>query len=386
MAFTLTFRPDEADGYAVSRAAAACRCLLLVSPLLAAWTAWRSHDLRAFLETRRSVRRRSTALLRMLWPLPLAPVIALLAMLALLAGVAPWDPAVRWMSITAVAALLSSFVLGAAAGQALPRAIAVPSVAVGLFLWHAVPSGIPPYWLRYANASFVTCCTTEQQVSDLVYRASIAVAAVWSVGCLALLALRLTGRLLLMACGVVVAAGLAGGQLLVGPHPPALAVQERAERPVCAQAENTVCVWPENASQLAAEAALIREVQKDLENAGVNMPRVYSESPLYPAGALRIEIASSSAKADRIFTIALSLLPNPEYCTAGGPDAGAIHSTYNEVLYWLSRKSGMTASEVESRLGPAQSPELAATLSRDDDFQRSWYLDKRQLLAAKCST
>ncbi|MEU8071826.1 hypothetical protein AB0B20_18930 [Micromonospora sp. NPDC049151] len=380
-----TTASSAVDDYPLPRVAAAHRSLVLLSPLLAAWTADRSHALRGFLRAHEPVRRRPAALFLALWPLFAAAALAQLVALGA-ARVVPWDPQAVGMTVTTLVALLASFVLGAAAGQAFPRVIALSAPAVALFLWHVVPAGVSPYWLRYANSTFVTCCTPEQQLSTLVYRASIGVAAVWALGVLILLATRLKGRPFSLGLGVVVAVGVAAGSALVESPAGALTVQVRAEQPVCATEKITVCVWPEHADQLPAEVRLFTAVRASLEKAGLNMPDAYSESPLHPTGALRIEAASYATDADRRFTVATALLPDPQRCVVGSAEDAKVHGVYNGALRWLSRKSGMTEAEIQSRLGPIDPSDstMSSVFALPPDEQRQWYLKQRALLDAKC--
>lgn len=376
---------DVASSYSGARLAAAYRGLVLVSPLLAAFTAWHSADLQRYLAIRNSVRHRTTALANALWPLFASAVIALMiavSMASARGALSSWSA--RWMATTTLAALIASGCVGILCGQILPRPIAIPTAGIALFLWHTIPTSTSPSWLRYLNASFVTCCTPEQQVADLAHLGSTSAAAVWISGSLILLLTQLSKRSMAIAAIGVVMLGLLVGRALVGPEPSPLTVEARKDQPICEQTDLTVCVWPENSSRLTTAVALVSDVRRRLSTAGVETPHLYSESPIEPPGAIRIEVADRGTETDQRFSIAIGLLPDISACSNGDGSSNAGHQAYDDLLGWLSLQAGLTLQEISARIPEDVANDVAQVSEGDLQMQQEWYTERRTVLAAAC--
>lgn len=376
----------DPDGvYPVSAYAAASRATILVGPLLACLVAARTATLLGYLRSRTGDRSPLVALGTALWPLlvlgPLAGVASMVSCVREL----PRDPQTLAVLGTVLLALVGCALVGAAASAVLPVVAAVPLVGLGTYAWLTLPATGANVELRNLNASFVGCCTLDQQPAAAMLLGSSVLLLVLVTGLgLVLLAGRprlVSGVLTLVA---LTCAGTAGHLAVTqAPGTPTLmAVTERHDPTRCGTEQHvTVCVWPEHRSGLPEALRVTADVVGRLRAAGLDVPARYSER--LQQGYSRTSVASGASATDLRISLVVGLLPNPQDCRRT-PKLDA-YAVGDQTFAWLALRAGVIRGQLTDRIDPAAvAPVVRLMAARSPDGELRWYLANRRALEAAC--
>ncbi|KOA53560.1 hypothetical protein BAAA27672_08380 [Bifidobacterium animalis subsp. animalis ATCC 27672] len=336
-----------AGGYWDSLVTAANSAIVIVGPSVAFGASWDISALRQgcvfeYPHVRSSVRVLSRAVAPSLWAGLLG--ISLCWALLLPHGRSTFRASDAVVLCTGPVMVLGYACLGAALGLLLPVLFACPLSLIIAYIWIVFPSAMEPMWLRHLNGYEDGCCTPTTMLSLRGVSASL-VFACGAVGVLSLILCGVVHRqrtrigrtatvssIAVAMCTVAVAGTLAAP---FGNYP----VQIRADSLVCAVRENLrVCVWPENADQIASVSVRAHELATELRSADYEVPRTVSESLLdEDAWLVNAERFSSLTESEQRLILASGLTAIDRTVDGCSLDEGA-DSRYRAAAGWLEAK------------------------------------------------
>lgn len=214
-----------------------------------------------------------------------------------------------------------------------------------------------------------SCCDidTDLPSSAIIAPTIFSVALILSV--LLLDATRHTWRVLIaLVVPLLLIATLAAKELVddFGPDP---LVARTAEMTCRDDAGLKVCVWPENAYQLARAMPVVTRTVDKLVGAGLTRPETVTEA----AGSRNwIFDSDASRPADLRFNLALGVLGQlPPRCYSNGQRwlGGRV---YPMVIGWLAETAGVPDPLVRSQLSGSEYRRLADVMRQPGSVQRKW--------------
>jgi hypothetical protein len=333
------------DGYAVDATSQASMTIAFVGAVLAACAAWEGTRLRrGGIWSAPSVRSRWVVAFWALLPVVLVGLVAVTA--AMVVNLARSDaglvPDWRFVVMTAID-LVAYASAGFAAGLLLPIAVAGPLAIVAVFFWIGFVPAMDPVWLRHLTGMFRDCCTQSQDLAWPPVIASFIVDA----GIVAAAALLITGPGRLWGRAAGAAASFAGafviGSLLVAnmTYAPAVA-RDTATLDCRTDAGITVCVWPEQQRRAADVAGIVAEVRTAWQQAGMQVPTVFTEADpsVAPADAVDFNFDAHSFSRDNIISsLAAGMLPSQPDCGFGGSTGGV---AFEYLQAWYEAVGGVS--------------------------------------------
>ncbi|MCU1371648.1 MAG: hypothetical protein JWO77_2842 [Ilumatobacteraceae bacterium] len=345
----LAFEP-QATAYPLAVAARSHEAIIVLAPLAAAAGAWKAGRWRRSGWRSRPWRRATT--LPAAWDILLTAAVQFTAYVAIAAWVAATSgravPLAPEVLAIAAAFLVGWTAVGFAVGWWVRAELALPAVVVGAYLAFVYPPAMEPLWLRHLTGTIGDCCFPDATLDLEAVRAAIIVAAAATLASLLVISSVQQAWCAVAAPIVLVTASVLAISMVddLGADPVAPRVG-----PVECTGAPEVCVWPEQAGDLARVTAVVEQAAARWSELGLDVPRRLSprRSDLTRRQASGLALWEHPTDEQVVHALAAGILPDPR---CDGIDIGTIYESRAVAIAWLTMAGGIGPAEVRSATDP----------------------------------
>jgi len=360
--------PYDGIAYGLTRTTHVLSSILVIAPLAALCAAHDGSRLRSgdWLEIPRR-RTLPEIVANASWVTLTVPAATLVGVTAVRVGPRQVD----WTVVAVVLLVLAAWGLaGFAAGVLLPAVIALPASVIVSYLWFALPLALEPLWLRHLNGAWYSCCAVDTQLSGAAMTAATLVA----IGLIVSAALGIAMRHRRMrgsaVTAVVMVMTLVPASLLVR-HLDASPTEPRTSATICQGSDPQVCLFPEQAGQIATATAVIHDAYTAWQGT-LDLPGTLSSGSADPFGHL--VLGEHADTLDILGSAAVAVIPDESPCPDDGAWAGG--QAQDEARLWLILATGPDLDDVISRYDEASVRAASRALQRSRDASQDWFMGR----------
>lgn len=338
-------------GYPAGDIAQSSVGLYVAAPMTAAFMALQYRGFTPLIRPLRITRSGLLVVLRAWWPLLLGAPTTLCLAVVVAAGAVPNDLPSWSLILIDFMTVLTAALTGLACAWALPAVVAVPLAAMLWFVWVAYGPASTNL-LVHNLASTFGCCSSDTRPAMVAIRATVFLLLVISLGIGCLLASSRSARIprplvsTVLTLLVVAGVGVGVAVLRTSGEPLTLTATEPRTTPLVCRTEQgvEVCLWPENRERTAALAAIVGEVNPQLQRLGMNTIHSLTQANGNREAA-SVEAGAGLSQQDLRVGVAAGYVDLQSGCR------GATGPARDQLVALVALLTGMRSDDVATRLG-----------------------------------